>query len=284
MWVPLAVKGRIIGGLGVAHARRNFFTPRHAALALSMADQVAITMVNAELFEHARELAALQERQRLAHDLHDAVNQSLFSAALIAEVLPRLWDRDQAEARESLEDLRRLTRGALAEMRALLAELRPSVLTDSNLGDLLRQLAVAFTGRTNIPASVTASEEHALPAGIQVALYRICQEALNNVAKHAAARRVWIELKHSSRAAQKPASLERADRLPRIVVSSVDMRIRDDGKGFDPGRPGVSGHYGVDMMRERAEAVGARLMVTSSPGHGTGITVLWQGNPDEEAQ
>ncbi len=82
-------------------------------------------MVNAELYEHAQALAALQERQRLAQNLHDAVNQSLFSAGLIAEVLPRLWDRDQEEARRSLEDLRRLTRGALAEMRALLAELRP---------------------------------------------------------------------------------------------------------------------------------------------------------------
>ncbi len=119
MWVPLAVKGRIIGGLGVAHARRNYFTAHHAALALSMADQVAITMVNAELYEHAQALAALQERQRLAQNLHDAVNQSLFSAGLIAEVLPRLWERDQAEARQSLEDLRRLTRGALAEMREL---------------------------------------------------------------------------------------------------------------------------------------------------------------------
>ena len=107
-----------------------------------------------DLYEKSRALAALQERQRLAQNLHDAVNQSLFSAGLIAEVLPRLWDRDQVEARQSLEDLRRLTRGALAEMRALLAELRPSVLTDSSLGDLLRQLANAFTGRTNIPVSV----------------------------------------------------------------------------------------------------------------------------------
>jgi signal transduction histidine kinase len=82
-------------------------------------------MVNAELYEHAQELAALEERQRLARNLHDAVNQSLFSAGLIAEVLPRLWDRDQ-EGAQSLEDLRKLTRGAQAEMRALLAELRPS--------------------------------------------------------------------------------------------------------------------------------------------------------------
>jgi two-component system nitrate/nitrite sensor histidine kinase NarX len=93
-------------------------------------------MVNAELKQQAQALAVLEERQRLAHNLHDAINQSLFSAGLIAEVLPRLWDRDQEEARRSLEDLRRLTRGAMAEMRALLAELRPSTLTDAELGDL----------------------------------------------------------------------------------------------------------------------------------------------------
>ena len=108
MWVPLAVKSRIIGCLGVAHEKRNHFTSHHADLALSVANQASITLVNAELYEHAQELAALQERQRLAQNLHDAVNQSLFSAGLIADVLPRLWDRDQAEARRSLEDLRRL--------------------------------------------------------------------------------------------------------------------------------------------------------------------------------
>ena len=116
MWVPLAIKGRIIGGVGVAHTDRNYFTSHHADLALTVANQAAITMVNAELYQQAQALAALQERQRLAQNLHDAVNQSLFSAGLIAEVLPRLWDRDQAQARQSLEDLRRLTRGAMAEI------------------------------------------------------------------------------------------------------------------------------------------------------------------------
>ena len=237
MWVPLAVKGRIIGGLGVGHARRNYFTARHAALALSMANQVAIAMVNAELYDHARALAALQERQRLAQNLHDAVNQSLFSAGLIAEVLPRLWDRDPVEARQSLEDLRRLTRGALAEMRGLLAELRPAVLTDSSLGDLLRQLANAFTGRTNVPASVTLTGDRVLSAEIQVALYRICQEAFNNIAKHAGASRVEIELQYETGAAQVSPSLAHAGAPQEIAVSSVEMRIRDDGHGFDSGQP-----------------------------------------------
>jgi two-component system nitrate/nitrite sensor histidine kinase NarX len=284
LWVPLAVKGRIIGGLGIAHAKRNYFTAHQAALALSMADQVAITMVNTELYENAQALAALQERQRLAQNLHDAVNQSLFSAGLIAEVLPRLWERDQAEARHSLEDLRRLTRGALAEMRELLAELRPSVLTDSSLGDLLRQLANAFSGRTNIPVSVKIAGEHVLPAEIQVALYRICQEALNNIAKHAGASQVEIDLQYESEARVDTGKTNLQAGAPEeIAVSSVEMLIRDDGAGFNTGNIAAPGHYGLGMMHERAEAVKAQLTVTSQPGGGTEVRLLWPGSPQKEA-
>ena len=255
MWVPLAVRGRVIGGVGVAHKKRNYFTLHHANLALSVADQAAITMINAELYGHAQELAVLEERQRLARNLHDAVNQSLFSAGLIAEVLPRLWDRDQAEARRSLEDLRKLTRGAMAEMRALLAELRPSTLTDAELGELLRLLGNAFSGRTNIPATVTLKGQGVLPAEVQVAVYRLCQEALNNAAKHAEASSVEIVLNQDE--------------------SSIEVNIRDNGKGFDPEQI-ASGHYGLSMMHERAEAAGVQLSIKSQPGKGTELNIHWK--------
>jgi len=258
MWIPLAVKGRIIGGVGVAHEERNYFTAHHAALALSVANQAAITMINAELYGNAQALAVLEERQRLARNLHDAVNQSLFSAGLIAEVLPRLWDQDQEQARHSLEDLRRLTRGAMAEMRSLLAELRPSTLTDSSLSDLLRLLGNAFTGRTNVPVAVTIMGEFFLPAKAQIAFYRICQEALNNIAKHAKANNVDIHLKQEE--------------------SVIELHIRDNGQGFDTEQT-FSGHYGLSMMRERAEAAGALLSVTSQPGHGTELTIHWTQTP-----
>jgi len=288
--VPLAVQGRIIGGLGVAHERRNYFTAHHASLALSMADQGAITMVNADLYEQARALAALQERQHLARNLHDAVNQSLFSAGLIAEVLPRLWERNPEEARQSLEDLRRLTRGALAEMRELLAELRPSVLTDSSLGDLLRQLANAFTGRTNIIVAVNSAGDHILPPDIQVAFYRICQEALNNIAKHAGASHVEIDLQYETGKSDEPGMLQalipaKQTNFPGVaIVRSVELFICDDGLGFDPGEITAPGHYGLRMMHERAEAVGAVLTYTSQPGHGTKVTLCWSGHPKQEAQ
>jgi PAS domain S-box-containing protein len=262
MWVPLVAKGRILGGMGVAHAERDYFTAHHADLALTVANQAAITMVNAELYERAQMLAALHERQRLAQNLHDAVNQSLFSAGLIAEVLPRLWERDPVQGRQSLEDLRRLTRGALAEMRALLAELRPSVLIDTDLGDLLHQLGSAFTGRTNIPVAVTATAQGDLPAEVQVAFYRVCQEGLNNIAKHAEADRVTIHLQ--------------------CDPGAVELRLCDNGHGFDPARipPGRSG---LSMMRERAEAVGAVLSITSQPSRGTQVTIRWKQVQEKEA-
>ena len=255
MWVPLAVKSRIIGGVGVAHEKRNYFTRHHADLALSVANQAAITIVNAELYQDAQTLAVLEERQNLARNLHDAINQSLFSAGLIAEVLPRLWEREPEEARRALEDLRRLTRGALAEMRSLLVELRPSALTDTDLGDLLRLLGNAFTGRTNIPVAVKVTGEGTLPATVQVVFYRICQEALNNIAKHAKASQVEIDVR------QEPDSLE--------------LYIRDDGRGFDTAEHVPPGHYGLSMMRERAETAGALLAVTSQLGRGTELMIRW---------
>lgn len=260
MWIPLAVKGRIIGGIGVAHEKQNYFTPHHADLALSAANQAAITMINAELYGQAQALAVLEERQRLARNLHDAINQSLFSAGLIAEVLPRLWEKDQQEARHSLEDLRRLTRGAQAEMRALLAELRPSTLTDSNLGDLLNLLGNAHSGRTNVPVSVVATGEFTLPAEVQIAFYRVCQEALYNVAKHTKASEVEIHLKQED--------------------AVIELRIRDNGEGFDPQQT-FSGHYGLSIMRERAEAVGAVLAILSGVGSGTQLTMRWTQSPKE---
>jgi two-component system nitrate/nitrite sensor histidine kinase NarX len=149
----------------------------------------------------------------------------------------------------------------MAEMRALLAELRPSTLTDAELGDLLRLLGNAFTGRTNIPIHVSVVGQGELPAEIQVATYRICQEALSNVAKHAEASKVEIHLRQDE--------------------GAVNVTIEDDGRGFDPDTS-ASGHYGLSMMRERAESAGVRLSVTSKPGEGTQVTIQWSAANKEE--
>jgi PAS domain S-box-containing protein len=211
----------------------------------------------------AREV--LEERQRLAHDLHDAVNQTLFSASLIAEVLPRVWEKDQVEAMRSLDDLSRLTRGALAEMRVLLAELRPAAITDAALGDLLHLLGNALSGRIDIPVIVTVAQEVILPTEIQLAFFRICQEALNNIARHAKAGRVEIDLKQ--------------------VGAGIELRIHDDGLGFDLEQNlSTHGHDGLNMMRERAEAAGTLLTVASRPGHGTELVLRWAKAPPKEAE
>jgi signal transduction histidine kinase len=168
-------------------------------------------------------------------------------------------------------------------MRELLAELRPSVLTDSSLGDLLRQLANAFTGRTNTPVSINITGEHVLPAEIQVTLYRICQEALNNIAKHAGASLVEIELQYQAgTAVDSTITVAKAGAPQQIAVRSVEMRIRDDGTGFYAGKTSSPGHYGLGMMRERAEAVQAKLTVTSQPGRGTEVRLLWPGTLKKE--
>ncbi len=254
MWVPLIAKGRILGGLGIAHEQSGYFSVHHADLAQTIANQAAITMVNAELYEHAQMYATLQERQRLARNLHDAVNQSLFSANLIAEVLPRLWEKNPEEGRRSLENLRRLTNGAMSEMRMMMAELRPLSLIDDDLGNLLHLLADAFTGRSNIPVKVSVFGKAHLPSEVQVGLYRLCQEGLNNIAKHSNATVAEIILQSQN--------------------NSVKLLIRDNGCGFEPSNV-TPGHYGLNIMRERADAIGADLSIKSAFEQGCEIEIYW---------
>ncbi len=256
MGIPLLVRDRVIGMLSLDHNQPNYYSPQQADLALAFANQVAVAMENARLYEQAESTAVTAERQRLARDLHDAVTQTLFSASLIAEVLPRLWERNQEEGRRRLAELRELTRGALAEMRTLLLELRPTALTEASLGDLLRQLAEAVTGRARVPITLTVEGKCPLPPDVQVAFYRIAQEALNNIAKHAEASQAAVSLS--------------------CQPEKVELRISDDGRGFVV--TGISpDHLGLGIMRERANAIGATLDIKSEPGHGTQIVVTWSG-------
>jgi len=252
--VPIKMGTQILGVLDIESTELNAFDETDPFVAETLADQVAIAIQNAKLYEQARELATVEERQRLARDLHDAVTQTLFSASLIAEAVPRLWKRDPAEVQRRLEELRQLTRGALAEMRTLLLELRPAALEEAMLGDLLRQLTEAITGRARVPIVLTVEEERMLPPDVQVALYRIAQEALNNVAKHAGASQATVNL--------------------RCQPEQVELFIRDDGRGFNPESAFLK-HLGLGIMRERAEAIGATLKIESQVGHGTQVLVTW---------
>ena len=211
---------------------------------------------NAEeaLAAKAVEDAITAERTRLARDLHDAVTQTLFSASLIAEVLPDLWEMDEAEARKSNEELRQLTRGALAEMRTLLLELRPAALTQARFPDLIKQLSEAVIGRARLPVRIEKTGEYEMPPEVKVAYYRIAQESLNNIVKYARATQVEIRLN--------------------LECCNVHMEIKDDGIGFDPSsiRPTS---LGMHIMRERADAIRAHLKISSTPGEGTLVCLDW---------
>jgi len=193
--LPLRVRGQALGVLVIIGQQGSAFNEGHLALFESIADQLGVAVENARLYEQAERAAVAAERSRLARDLHDAVTQTLFSASLISEVLPRIWERDPEEGRRRLDELRELTRGALAEMRTLLLELRPSALVDAALNDLLRQLAESITGRARVPVAVELEGKCTLSPEVKIALYRIAQEALNNVAKHAGASQATVHLR-----------------------------------------------------------------------------------------
>jgi len=253
--VPLVARDETLGVLNLAARATRTITPEERSLLAAVGQQAGVAVENARLYEQAEASAALAERNRLARELHDAVSQTLFSASMIADVLPRLWARDPEEGERRLADLRRLTRGAMAEMRTLLWELRPAALLETNLDDLLGQLGRAASGRADLEVSIDAGPVDWLPADVKVALYRIAQEALNNVVKHAGASRVVMSL--------------------HIDKSGIELSIRDDGRGF--ARHEVPpGHLGLSTMAERAESIGAQFTLKSRPGQGTEVVIAWQ--------
>jgi PAS domain S-box-containing protein len=264
--VPLRVRGEIYGALTIYYRQAHAFAPDEARLLEACADYAALAIENAGLRLQVAQAAAAAERSRLARDLHDAVTQTLFSASLIADVLPRLWARDQAEGWRRLEEVRSLTRGALAEMRALLLELRPDTLVEMPFAELLRQLAAAVGGRAGVPVEVLilpAFEEGRLPPEVQLALYRIVQEALNNAARHAHAQHIGVECRMTF-----------VEQGGGDAATAVALWVRDDGRGFDPALVSP-GHLGLQSMGERAQAIGAQLDLHSVLNQGTVVGISW---------
>jgi len=258
--VPVRTADAVIGVLNVESDVPGAFDESDLQVLQLLANQAAVAIDNARNYERAQQAAVLEERARLARELHDAVTQTLFSASLIAEALPPLWESDEHEGRDLLMTLRQLSRGALAEMRTLLMELRPSALAEASLDDLLLQLAEAVTGRSGIPVEVVVLGRCELPPAVHSALYRIAQEALNNVVKHAQAQGVTVTLTC--------AELETGG------SERVKLQVADDGRGFDPSLvPPES--LGLDIMQERCEAIGASLAIETELGCGTTISVAW---------
>lgn len=258
--VPLVCKDEVYGGIVLYYSEIWFFSKDEIDLAMTFADQVALALDNSKLRAQAEEMAVASERSRLARDLHDAVTQTLFSASLIAEVLPKIWQRNPDEGWRRIEEIRQLTRGALAEMRTLLLELRPAALVESGLKELLNQLTQAVTGRSRIPIALKISGQLLLPTDVKIALYRIAQETLNNISKHSGANNVSLCVRTSE--------------SNNIDNAWAELRISDNGRGFD--MEGISSeHLGLGIMRERAETVDAELYIDSKIGEGTTVTVRW---------
>ena len=254
--VPILIKNEVYGSLALYYREPRKFSAEEIELATTFGDQTALAIENARLRTQVERAAVAEERNRIARDLHDSVTQTLFSASLIAEVLPRMWESDREESEKRLAELRQLTRGALAEMRTLLLELRPATLIEVQLRELLRQLTEATTGRTRIPIRLELQGEGPLPPDVKIAFYHVAQEALNNVAKHAKATHVTVTFKRTQTRGQ--------------------LTVTDDGRGFVIEKV-TPEHLGLTIMNERAESIGARLQIESRLGHGTSVTVVWNG-------
>lgn len=227
-------------------------TRRQTELAQAYARQKAITEQTIRLQEQSQQLAVLEERQRIAHELHDSVSQALYGIGLGARTARTLLDRDPAQAIEPVEYILSLAEGGLAEMRALILELRPDSLEREGLVAALNKQAAALRARHNLEVETKLEQEPDLPLDAKEGLYRVVQEALNNTIKHAQASRVAIRLEQDG--------------------DQVVIGVQDNGVGFDS-EAEYPGHVGLHTMRERVEKMGGVLHIESTPGQGTLIRV-----------
>lgn len=249
--VPMMSRDKIIGLLSLCKFSPGFFTGQHARLARAIADQATIAIENARLYEQAQQLAAADERQRLARELHDSVSQAIYGISLGARTARTLQDLNPSDAIEPMEYVISLAEGALAEMRALIFELRPQSLANEGLVAAITRRVEVTAVRYGIAVDWDPPDEPEAPLPVKEAAYRIVQEALHNIVKHSRATRAGVTLKDDQNA--------------------LSFRVVDNGVGFDPGRP-FSGHFGLKSMRERLEGLGGVLKVESRPNSGATIT------------
>lgn len=250
--VPLQVQERLIGLIAIDRQQPGGFAEAEVRLTAAFADQAALALENARLYQQAEQLAVMEERSRLARELHDSVTQSLYSLTLFAEA-----GRRAAEAGEKERELGYLTRlgqvshQALKEMRLLVYELRTAALEKEGLVAALQRRLDAVEKRAGIQARLLVEETAELPTMVEEGLYRIAQEALNNILKHAEATSVVVRLKANS--------------------EQAELEVTDNGRAFEAANPSNSGGIGLTSMRERAERLDGSLTLISKPGEGTQV-------------
>ncbi|MFF7542018.1 GAF domain-containing sensor histidine kinase [Streptomyces canus] len=228
------------------------FTEEDEELLSILAQHAAIALTNARLYERSRELTIAEERSRLAHELHDAVSQKLFSLRLTAQAATALVDRDPTRAKDEMQQVATLAAEATDELRAAVVELRPAALDEDGLTATLRTHVQVLDRAHTARVTFAARSFRALPAAQEEAMLRVAQEALHNALRHSGANHVDVTVDRRG--------------------SGAVLRVTDDGSGFDPQSIRRAGrHLGLVSMRDRTSGVGGRLTVESAPGKGTTI-------------
>ena len=251
--VPLKVDTKVIGILNILN-KPGELTQEDMRIIDLFADQAAIIIEHVRLQYQAEQLAVLEERQRLARELHDSVTQALYSVTLYADAARMAFSAEKWKALESnLQEVRNMAREAMYDMRLLVFELRPFMLETEGLASALRARLAAVEGRSGLKTNVLVEEERRLPIKMEEELYRIAQEGLNNVVKHAGATQVQIRLKYDERA--------------------VSLELIDDGKGFEPEAIHQSGGFGLQGIQERVQQLEGTLNIESAPLRGTHLSV-----------
>lgn len=251
--VPLKVETKVIGILNILN-KPSEVTQEDMRIIDLFADQAAIIMEHIRLQYQAEQLAVLEERQRLARELHDSVTQALYSVTLYADAARMAFSAEKWDALErNLQEVRNMSREAMYDMRLLVFELRPFMLETEGLVSALRARLAAVEGRSGLKTEVLVEEERRLPIKIEEELYRIAQEALNNVVKHAGATQVQIQLKYHE--------------------NTVSLEMNDDGRGFEPETAHQSGGFGLQGIHERVQQLGGSLNIESAPLRGTRLSV-----------
>lgn len=250
--LPLVVREKKLGRLVLFREGAGFDTDSRT-IASAFANQVAIALENDNLYDQVQEQAAYEERQHLARELHDSVSQALYGILLGAHTAQKQLESSPQKAAEALTYVENLAQAGLAEMRALIFELRPEALQRDGLTGAMRKQLDALESRHELNAHGELGEEPDLPLSTKQVIYRIAQEATHNVVKHAQASNVWVSLG--------------------AVADGYRLVVRDDGRGFDP-ELDYSGQLGLKSMRERAAALGGKLDIRSSSGEGTIVELV----------
>jgi signal transduction histidine kinase len=253
--VPIRAGKRVLGALGILKERgQPQLNVNEISLLTSIADHVGVVVESARLRQQAEQMAVLEERGRLARELHDSVTQSLYSLTLFAKWGQDLFaDGELEEVEQRLIRIGEVAQQALKEMRLLVYELRPAMLEQDGLVNALRRRLDAVERRAGLKVSIQAESMGKLPGPVERGLYRIAQEALNNALKHATANSVTLRLFDDGK--------------------RVMLEVEDDGTGFAPDGVDDKGGLGLVSMQERAEKLGGVLTVTSAPGEGTTVKV-----------